>query len=1335
MIFFKMVAQSKLVELLLFMMVLVPMTSSYGQTIKPKQGTDIPLMRTTYAHTTENDNGSFTTTSYSHPVNYRSKDGLLPIDLRISNNDNVRFSDYQYVNATNSFKSYFPQNINQGFLAEFASGKYFKDLINPRIYAEKDGNVFGEQKMQASIIQLKENTVLFENVYDLINLSVETDFGRRRTDYVIQSPDALDGFPIEAEYLVFEEELQLPDSWKAKLEAGMILFIEGKDSIVASYDLPILIEPNARRLCSKSPNPKEPDKFHGQELIFFALKEHNGTYILRTKINMSWLRSPQRTYPIIVDPDLVFGTKIGYITDQTWPSQYQPMLLTSAPSAPVGSTIDDVSIDITPRFFVPSDVTYSIEMFDSGANGWNGNGISLFANGSQVLSTTLPFGSTVSRFFTVGHGDLITASWTSGTAPEEVSFNIINEVDEVVFSGVFGSSIDYSVPFDNDYFLAIQNTTTNQVLWFDYYEVCIVDGTTKPILYGSDGTSIVNAGTGSNGNYGYSTDVFNGQNPNQSFSMKMLTASPDPSTRWYAAVRVTLSLTFTPPDCSALSTPGISNADNTGITYVSFNNIDNTSSATSTIVNTGITTDVCRGGSYDLNVRVNTGGNYTVLTKAWIDWNNNDVYEEASEAYVLGYATNVTDGATDAPKTILVPSDAAISTVKMRVVVAFIGTNGSYPTACDNVAWGEIEDYSVTVIKNPEITMVSPLVDNSTCGLITWPISVDASDGNGFWDTDASGAFGSLLSEANNSYTTLGVFDQDINVFWTSNVNEGVCEGSVANAVIRFNQPNSASISGDLVANQSWLWGGLNSENYTDVLNWYKWTGSYWEKSSSELPNNASDLFILSNTEAGFCVDSNHIAEITGSLSSITIGGAAEADLSGVVQVSGDIDNGGIIVGLSNSELRLMGTTDQNIGGGGTNQLYNLNVSNGTNSVVCSDPIEVSNLLDMNGGILENGNQVITIGTGSTNPGNIAYTSGVITGKLKRYFANATGSKLFPVGTSSFVRDALVDFNFSSPGIDQFLTVEFKEAVPQSGNGGGALTNGLPLSISGQDISDYSAAGYWEIEPTNGDYSSSICSPNYTIKLHMNGMQDLSDINFTRILKSSGSNSASLNHVIWSGLSAISTIGTISDFEITSITNGFSYFAAGKGSEPLPVELLSFSGDCSEGVVSLNWQTASEHNSDYFSISRSDDGNIWNEITQIGSAGFSNELLQYSCNDYPHSAMNYYRLSQIDFDGTTEVFDNDIIAVDCNSLTNDLFYTAPCPSNGGLFQLFYTMDAQQDMVFKIVSSQGRLVKSAFVQSQIGMNVWTFKEALAPGVYYISCYRGENLINTIKHIIQ
>ena len=115
--------------------------------------------------------------------------------------------------------------------------------------------------------------------------------------------------------------------------------------------------------------------------------------------------------------------------------------------------------------------------------------------------------------------------------------------------------------------------------------------------------------------------------------------------------------------------------------------------------------------------------------------------------------------------------------------------------------------------------------------------------------------------------------------------------------------------------------------------------------------------------------------------------------------------------------------------------------------------------------------------------------------------------------------------------------------------------------------------------------------------------------------------------------------------------------------------------------------------------------------------------------------MNYYRLTQIDFDGATEIFDNHIIAVDCESLIDDLFYTAPCPSNGGSFQLFYTNDIQQDLLFNVVSSQGSLVNSTLIKSQIGMNVWTLKEVLAPGVYYISCYSGENLINRVKHIIK
>ena len=81
------------------------------------------------------------------------------------------------------------------------------------------------------------------------------------------------------------------------------------------------------------------------------------------------------------------------------------------------------------------------------------------------------------------------------------------------------------------------------------------------------------------------------------------------------------------------------------------------------------------------------------------------------------------------------------------------------------------------------------------------------------------------------------------------------------------------------------------------------------------------------------------------------------------------------------------------------------------------------------------------------------------------------------------------------------------------------------------------------------------------------------------------------------------------------------------------VALVSFSGDCVSGEVLLNWQTASEYNSAYFIVERSVDGEIWNEIAQLSSAGFSNVLIPYSLVDYPHNSLNYYRLTQVDLDG------------------------------------------------------------------------------------------------------
>jgi hypothetical protein len=105
------------------------------------------------------------------------------------------------------------------------------------------------------------------------------------------------------------------------------------------------------------------------------------------------------------------------------------------------------------------------------------------------------------------------------------------------------------------------------------------------------------------------------------------------------------------------------------------------------------------------------------------------------------------------------------------------------------------------------------------------------------------------------------------------------------------------------------------------------------------------------------------------------------------------------------------------------------------------------------------------------------------------------------------------------------------------------------------------------------------------------------------------------------------------------------YTLQGTNLQALPIELISFEGHFNGELNVLQWSCATEINNDYFSLERSDDGVSWGSIVNISGVGNSNLITNYSYydNTFLPERFNYYRLKQVDFDGSFKYFD--IIAI------------------------------------------------------------------------------------------
>jgi Leucine-rich repeat (LRR) protein len=88
-------------------------------------------------------------------------------------------------------------------------------------------------------------------------------------------------------------------------------------------------------------------------------------------------------------------------------------------------------------------------------------------------------------------------------------------------------------------------------------------------------------------------------------------------------------------------------------------------------------------------------------------------------------------------------------------------------------------------------------------------------------------------------------------------------------------------------------------------------------------------------------------------------------------------------------------------------------------------------------------------------------------------------------------------------------------------------------------------------------------------------------------------------------------------------------------SGPLPVTLLNFNGTRSDLHNLLKWSTIAETNNAGFEIERSSDARHFEKVGAVDGKGESTTVQSYQFTDKSPFSLSYYRLKQLDYNGTT----------------------------------------------------------------------------------------------------
>ncbi|HMQ59409.1 MAG TPA: hypothetical protein PKE06_02020 [Flavilitoribacter sp.] len=420
-------------------------------------------------------------------------------------------------------------------------------------------------------------------------------------------------------------------------------------------------------------------------------------------------------------------------------------------------------------------------------------------------------------------------------------------------------------------------------------------------------------------------------------------------------------------------------------------------------------------------------------------------------------------------------------------------------------------------------------------------------------------------------------------------------------------------------------------------------------------------------------------------------GGSATATLTvqsgGAIEVTGAGDaftafgGGREIVSFNSGALADYSGPDQNIEPGFT--YARLNAGGGDKYL--TGATQVNGMLSLSGGFLITGDYDLNIGIAGSIAGGSAsayvLTSG--TGRLTRPVGSAQA--LFPVGTYTGYNPVTL----SNTGTSDQYSVRVADGVFGGGYSGNLLTSAL---VDKTWLVDEGVPG----------------GSNATMTVQWNGFDELPG--FNRF-------ACSLHHFEGDWLPGTEGPAAGGDpyTRTRSGIQSFSPFAVA-GNSALPVSLILFSGRrTAEGVV-LDWATGSERDNAFFAVEKQTGRPVFREIGRVSGAGRSDQPVYYRWTDSaPANGLTFYRLRQVDLDGTTAY--SPVIAVAPSTGEDAGFILSPSIATDRL-RLDFSQSPETAIDIHILDQNGRIAGRIPV-SRNAMAVSIPVAQLQPGLYFLS----------------